>query len=353
MSAAKAMLLPPSVAGSGHVSAAGGAGASAADASTDRKAAILEALETLRKKELANKESFKAAAYAKVIKQLQPIATIRSYDDVKDIAGIGPKIKAKLEELLATGSLAAAERAKTTHAIGAYDAFLNIYGVGPAKARSLVDAGYTTIADLRTAASADPKLLNKNQHIGLHYYEALLERIPRAEMDRHLDILQLAADDEDYTPTIVGSYRRQAPTSGDIDVLLYSDDPDDLANFVEILTMSKYIIETLAEGKKKFMGICRLSPEDTPRRLDILLTPPAEFAFALLYFTGSDDFNVAMRRHALTLGYSLNEHGLTGIDGKENPTKPFPTEKSIFEFLGLQYVEPPARAAGAAAVKPL
>jgi DNA polymerase beta len=339
------------------MSAAGGAGASAppatASATADRKAAILEALETLRKKELANKESFKAAAYAKVIKQLQPLAAIRSYDDVKDIAGIGPKIKAKLEELLATGSLAAAERAKTTHAIGAYDAFLKIYGVGPAKARSLVEAGYKTIEDLKAAVAADPKLLNKNQHIGLQYYAPLLERIPRSEMDQHARILQLAAEEEDSAPTIVGSYRRQAPTSGDIDVLLRSDNPDDLASFVETLTVSEYIIESLAEGKKKFMGICRLSPDDTPRRLDILLTPPAEFAFALLYFTGSDDFNVAMRRHALTLGYSLNEHGLTGMDTTATPTRPFPTEESIFEFLGLQYVEPPARAAGAAAVKTL
>lgn len=307
----------------------------------------------MRKKELANKESFKAAAYAKVIKQLQPIATIRSYDDVKDIAGIGPKIKAKLEELLATGSLAAAERAKTTHAIGTYDAFLKIYGVGPAKARSLVEAGYKTLDDLKAAVAANPKLLNKNQQIGLQYYAPLLERIPRTEMNQHAHILQLAAADEDFKPTIVGSYRRQAPTSGDIDVLLRSDNPDDLANFVETLTVSEYVVEALAEGKKKFMGICQLSPTDTPRRLDILLTPPAEFAFALLYFTGSDDFNVAMRRHALTLGYSLNEHGLTGTNGKGDPAAPFPTEESIFEFLGLQYVEPPARAAGAAAVKPL
>ena len=339
------------------MSAAGGAGASAsasaATATADRKTAILEALETLRKKELANKESFKAAAYTKVIKQLQPLPFIRSYDDVKDIAGIGPKIKEKLEELLATGSLAAAERAKTTHAIGAYDVFLNIYGVGPAKARSLVEAGYTTIEQLKAAAATNPKLLNKNQRIGLEYYAPLLERIPRAEMDEHARLLHIAAEGEDWAISIVGSYRRGAATSGDIDVLLRSEDPDDLESFVEVLTTSGYAIETLAEGKKKFMGICRTHPAATPRRLDILLTPPAEFAFALLYFTGSEEFNVAMRRHALTLGYSLNEHGITATDGKAGPTTPFPTEESIFEFLGLQYVEPPARAAGAVAVKPL
>jgi DNA polymerase/3'-5' exonuclease PolX len=339
--------------------AAGGAGASASAATgaADRKAAILDALDVLRKKELANKEPFKATAYAKVIKQLQPLPFIRSYDDVKDIKGIGEKIKAKLEELLATGSLVAAEKAKTTHAIGTYDAFLNIYGVGPAKARSLVVAGYTTIEQLKAAAAADPKLLNKNQRIGLQYYAPLLERIPRAEMDEHARLLHIAAEGEDWAMSIVGSYRRGAATSGDIDVLLRSEDSSELESFVEVLQTSGYVIETLAEGKKKFMGICRTHPSATPRRLDILLTLPAEFAFALLYFTGSEEFNVAMRKHALTLGYSLNEHGFTSTEASHTSVaslaRPFPTEESIFEFLGLQYVEPTARSAGAAAIKPL
>lgn len=338
--------------------AAGGAGAGASVATADRKAAILEALEVMQKKELAEKQIFKARAYDKVIKQLAALPAIRSYDDVKDIKGIGDKIEKKIKELLATGSLASAERAKTTHAIGTYDAFLNIYGVGPAKARSLVVDGYTSIEQLKAAAAADPKLLNKNQRIGLQYYYQLQERIPRAEMDEHARLLQLAA--EDYTLSIVGSYRRGAATSGDIDVLLRSEDSSDLESFVEVLQTSEYVVETLAEGKKKFMGICRTHPAATPRRLDILLTPPAEFAFALLYFTGSDEFNVTMRSYALTLGYSLNEHGFTalgaeGFSGRPAPSPPaaFPTEKSIFDFLGLRYVEPTERSSGAAAVKPL
>ena len=81
----------------------------------------------------------------------------------------------------------------------------------------------------------------------------------------------------------------------------------------------------------------------TARRIDILLTPEDEFAYALLYFTGSDKFNVAMRKHALTLNWSLNEHGLSAM--KDNKAAPplLLSEAAIFEFLGMEYRAPKER----------
>ena len=40
-----------------------------------------------------------------------------------------------------------------------------------------------------------------------------------------------------------------------------------------------------------------------------------EFPFALLYFTGSKEFNKAFRYFAKKQGYTLNEHGLKFLDG--------------------------------------
>lgn len=312
----------------------------------------MEALETMRKKELAEKQTFKARAYAKVIAQIRGLDSVKGMENVKEVTGVGEKIKAKLEEIFATGGLAAAERAKAKHHLSAYDAFLKIYGVGPAKARTLVDAGFTTVEELRAAAATDKKLLTKAQQAGLKYYEDLLQRIPRTEMNLHATTLAgVVASTGIPEFAIVGSYRRGAPDSGDIDVLLKSSDPEDLKKFVEGLKKVGYLVETLAFGEKKCMGICRAGPTKPARRLDILLTPPLEFPFALLYFTGSDQFNIAMRRHALTLGYSLNEHGITGINGKEDPKGPFPSEGSIFAFLGLAFKTPAERAAGAAAIE--
>jgi DNA polymerase/3'-5' exonuclease PolX len=73
------------------------------------------------------------------------------------------------------------------------------------------------------------------------------------------------------------------------------------------------------------------------------MTPDEEYAYALLYFTGSDRFNVAFRQYTLDRGYSLNEHTLTKVrDGvKEVPY--MESEKDIFKFIGLRYIEPSKR----------
>jgi DNA polymerase/3'-5' exonuclease PolX len=100
-----------------------------------------------------------------------------------------------------------------------------------------------------------------------------------------------------------------------------------------------YIEEVLALGEHKCMAICRLG---TARRLDLLLTPNDEYAYALLYFTGSDQFNVAFRHHALEMGYTLNEHCLTALHA-DMPVPSMKTEKDIFRFLGLRYIVPEQR----------
>lgn len=63
---------------------------------------------------------------------------------------------------------------------------------------------------------------------------------------------------------------------------------------------------------------------------------------AMLYFTGSGDFNKNMRTFALKKNISLNEYGVYSIDRNKNKigSHPMKSEKDIFEFLGLDYIEP-------------
>lgn len=319
----------------------------------DRRPEIIAELETLRK--LAATETagtFKVRSYTAAIKALQALPhPIRALTDLPPPAphdGLGAKIRDKIATILTTGSLpiTAEARARAT----ALSAFQQIYGVGPKKAEQLVAAGYTTIADLRAAAAATPDLLNRNQHTGLRYYEALLERIPRAEMDAHAALL-MAHKPAALEGVIVGSYRRGRPDSGDIDMLLRVPNPTDdaaaaLAAYVRSLQVAGYIREILAQGDHKCMAIAALpsasGTEATPRRLDLLVTPPDEFPFAVFYFTGSDTFNVAVRSHALSLGFTLNEHALTSLK-RGLPVKGLKTERDIFTALRIAWREPHER----------
>jgi DNA polymerase/3'-5' exonuclease PolX len=317
----------------------------------DRKQAIIDALDTLRKREIATNEPFKARAYANVIAQLKnhPTPIIR-YEDVNDLKGIGETIGKKIKEILEKKHAEAeAEAEKETNAMEAWNAFQHIYGVGPVKATDVVKKGIRSIPQLREQIQTNPTLLNDKQKIGLMYYEDLLERIPRSEMEEHEEILRflLPPSMKQYEMNLVGSFRRQAMSSGDIDVLLRvpktsQNATQQLARYVDNLKKHKYIEQMLALGAHKCMAICRL-PNGTARRLDVLLTPDQEYAYSMLYFTGSESFNVGFRQHALSKGYTLNEHSLKSIREGVCIVPYMATEKDIFQFLGLRYVEPSQR----------
>lgn len=315
---------------------------------TDHKSKIIAEFTTLR--DLSATETaghFKARSYTAAIKALQAIPhPITSHDDLPAPTkgdGLGPKIREKIVRIIAEGSLniSTAARDRST----ALAAFQNIYGVGPKKATDLIAAGYTTIAGLREAVATNPKLLNRNQHTGLRYYEPLLLRIPRVEMDQHAALL-MANKPTELEGVIVGSYRRGRPDSGDIDMLLRTESADAsapaaLEAYVMRLIAAGYIREVLAQGDHKCLAIAAL-PGQTPRRLDLLVTPPAEFPLAVFYFTGSDTFNVAVRSHALTMGFTLNEHALSLVKSG-TIVHGIKTEKDIFAVLRLAWVEPPSR----------
>jgi len=317
----------------------------------DYKQVIIDALDIMRKRDVAEKQTFKARAYQKVIQQLKELQTpITCYKDVQDIDGIGDKISQKIKEILETGMLKSAERVKQEYNIDALDAFQKIYDVGPVKATKLIDEGITTIEQLREESKKNPKLLTTNQKIGLKYYEDLLERIPRQEMEEHKDILEMLIPDEsEFTIDIVGSYRRGAETSGDIDVLIripthlsQKEAQEQFKMYIKLLDGFGYIQEVLAQGEKKCMAISRIY-NGKARRLDLLLTSTDEYPYALLYFTGSDKFNVAFRQHALDKGYTLNEHQMTStLLSVPEPPKML-TEKDIFTFLKLEYIHPTQR----------
>ena len=71
-----------------------------------------------------------------------------------------------------------------------------------------------------------------------------------------------------------------------------------------------------------------------------MITKPEEYPFAILYFTGSKDFNTQMRQHALDKDLSMNEYSLKHSSDKSVVDHVFKTERDIFDYLEYPYVEP-------------
>lgn len=278
----------------------------------------------------------------------------------------------KVREILNTGELEEVKRARakpewaTTMAIRE---LTRVYAIGPKNAAALYEKhGIKTVAELQAAVADNPSIVNDKQMLGVKYHNDLEQRIPRAEIDKFNKICEQIVKrmnegitEPHFEFSINGSYRRGNKTSGDIDLLLKTlpgmRKGDGLKLIVDALRKEGYIVETLALGKKKFMGVVNHYDKENGvhRHLDIIETTPAEWPFARLYFTGSGGFNVKMRKHAMDLGYTMNEYSIKRIVGKSAKAltaaeitevigKPqFETERDIFDFLKYEYKEPAER----------
>jgi len=298
-------------------------------------------------------EPFRARAYKKAMESLMMVDTnIESVDQIKDLPHIGKTILSKLKEYVEKGKINKIEKEKENPV----HILTGIYGIGPKKAKQLVkENNISSIEQLRKSTH----LLNDIQKVGLQYYDEIKLRIPRKEIEMYKkkigDIIKKEYPKLKFD--IVGSYRRGASDSGDIDIILTSkpENKDDFVKFMDKLIHEKILIEILSRGPTKSLTIARLSPKHKARRLDFMYTSEEEYGFAILYFTGSKTFNTVMRHHALTQGYSMNEHGLYKMVNKKKTTKltqpTFHDERSIFDFLGLEYKEPMERKNGSYVVK--
>jgi DNA polymerase (family 10) len=69
----------------------------------------------------------------------------------------------------------------------------------------------------------------------------------------------------------------------------------------------------------------------------------ASYPFALNYFTGSKEHNVALRARALKHGYSLNEYALTSLESPGEEVQGIHEERDLYRALQLDYVDPALR----------
>ena len=308
---------------------------------------LIDIMEQLANIMLKQGEPFRGKAYQKAQETIMSYPDdILSPNDLKGKPGIGTTIMEKLNEYVQTGTLNILEREKTNPV----NILAEVYGIGPKKSKDLVENGIISIAQLRE----NQHLLNDVQKVGLKYYDDILTRIPRSEIEDYKVIFEQSfPKNTEGKMEIVGSYRRGAESSGDIDVIITSKSEKVFTTFIDNLIKEKIILYVLSRGPTKCLVVAKIPSSDAVRRVDFLYTNPQEFPFAILYFTGSKIFNTVMRHVALEKGYTMNEHGIYKMDMKKKGDKvghSFTSEKDIFDFLGIEYKSPNERTDGRAIV---
>lgn len=225
--------------------------------------------------------------------------------------------------------------------------FNTVYGVGPkSHIPVLIKEGARTIEDLRSPKYS--RLLPVSSNTYIKYYDDLQLKIPRSEIQQHEANIKRILPKHKFKFDIVGSYRRGAETSGDLDVLVttkkeYSPETNYIKQITETFIASRYLLDTLKIGQSTMNGIIKLG-DNPARRIDVFFSPPELYPFALLAKTADANFNKSIRtciKEKKNKDYILSEKGIRVKKGSyAMDPQNFPDVKSIFEFIGLPNRKP-------------
>jgi DNA polymerase lambda len=302
---------------------------------------------------------------AGIIKRLSIV--IETEDDVQslhEIRGLGTKLVDKVREIVRTGSLQKLQNLKADPKITTLCTFAQVWGAGASTASRWASMGFKTLGDLE--AVSDEQIVNRQQRIGLRYFEDFGTRIPRAEVELIAEKVRQALDGllPGCQVVICGSYRRGNQTCGDVDLLVTHENEEKLQSvlraLISNLSDSGFLTDHLAMPSEacsscgqpwslSYMGVCCLDDSHRHRRIDIKVYPQQVFAFALLHFTGSEHFCRSIRHLAKKKGWTLSDLGISKVI-RVNKQKVWKgessvclTEQAVFDLLGLAYVAPEQR----------
>src|SRR5437773_785900 len=302
--------------------------------------------------DLMGENPFKSRAYVNAARALEemsePLDKVIAEERLDQVNGIGESIQKKICELITTGKLAYYEELSAATPPGLV-AMLDIPGVGPKKIKVLHDElGIVTVEQLEQACKEGKvaKLKGFGEKTQTNICEGINRR--RAYSSRHLisDAMPLAesllgalrSHPDVIRCSSAGSLRRHREIIGDIDLLASSKTP---AKVLDFFAQQSGILNVIAKGETKASVLLEGGIQS-----DLRVVSDAEFPFALMYFTGSKEHNIVMRRRAIERGLRRNEYGLFRSKEETRDPKllvPCRTEDEIFEKLGLHYVPPEMR----------
>ena len=288
---------------------------------------------------------FKIRAYenaSRIIESLtDDIVQMIENDELENLRGIGPAIKKHINEIYVTGTFEELEKLKKKTPDGLKE-MLNIPGLGPKKIKFFWrELGITKIKQLEIACKKGQ--LRDLKGFGQKTEEKILKGIDafRRFADKYLYpsassiAYKLAEEIKTLKGTqkveVAGSLRRKKEIIGDIDILVATTQPKIAMDF-----FADYpnVHEVIAHGETKTS--VRF---ESGINADLRAITKEQFPYALHYFTGSKDHNVAMRSLAKRVGMKLNEYGLF----KGDSLIKCKTEEDIFKTLKLDYIPPELR----------
>ena len=302
--------------------------------------------------ELKGENPFKTRAYqngARAIEGLtESLEKVVAEGRLGDIPGLGDALQQKITLLVTTGRLEYYEELKASLPAGLLT-LLEIPGLGPKKAKALYEKlGVSNLELLKAACEKGQvaelagfgKKTQDNILQGMAFHEKYASR---HHLHLALAVAEPLLEALRNHPAVTrcstaGSLRRSKEVIGDIDFVVSSRKPNEV---IDYFVKQPVVLTILAQGDTKASVIVEQGIQ-----ADLRVVSDAEFPFALAYFTGSKEHNIAMRQRAIARGLRLNEYGLfRSTEETRDPAllDSCATEDEIYQKLGLHYVPPELR----------
>jgi len=267
---------------------------------------------------------------------------------LQSIPGIGKDLALKIEEIVNTKKLKFYEELKKEIPRGLL-LMLEIPGLGPKTVRAVYEKlKIDSISKLKDAALSG-KLRDiegvkgkteDNIIKGIGFIEKAAEFTPLYFALSTAQVFQRALKSFNVTEKVelTGSLRRRKDIVRDIDILVSSGKPREVMDaFVNI----KGVKKVLAKGQTKSSVLAG----ERNIQVDLRVVKKESFGAALMYFTGSLQFNIRLRRLAQKSGYKINEYGVFSVTdtGEEEKKVAGRSEEGIFKLFNLQIIPPQLR----------
>ncbi|MFA4820338.1 MAG: DNA polymerase/3'-5' exonuclease PolX [Candidatus Aenigmatarchaeota archaeon] len=288
---------------------------------------------------------FKVVAYRRAAQTIESLT--RDVEDIYkegklgEIPGVGKGIAEIIEEYLKTGNVKYLDDLKKGLPPG-FEGLLALEGIGPKKVKLFYEKlKIRNLKELEAAARAGklrkvPTLGEKTEKNILQSIESAKKRGGRMLLGYALLLAdeligELKKSKDVYKISSAGSLRRMKETIGDIDLLVASKKPGAV---IEYFTKIKNVSSVIVQGPTK--ASVRL---ENGIQADLRVLPEREYGSALMYFTGSKEHNIELRKIAISRKMKLSEYGLF----YKNKFVAGRTEEEVYKKLDMSYIEPEMR----------
>jgi DNA polymerase (family 10) len=130
---------------------------------------------------------------------------------------------------------------------------------------------------------------------------------------------------------VAGSYRRQKETVADLDILATCRKN---SRIMERFVGYEDVQRIVSQGGTRSTVLLR-----SDFQVDLRVVPQISYGAALMYFTGSKEHNIAIRKIGLTKKLKINEYG--AFQGEKRVAGR--TENEMYAKVGLPFIEPELR----------